>query len=71
MTKKCDFVTYLQKITISKFMFTSLFQKGLSTEEVTKRDVTIQELGHKVTSLQNELKSAQLKILELESVKVH
>nr|XP_049700740.1 optineurin isoform X1 [Helicoverpa armigera]XP_049700741.1 optineurin isoform X1 [Helicoverpa armigera] len=43
---------------------------SISSEEVTKRDQLLRQLEAKVTSLQSELKTAQLRILELENVKL-
>ncbi|XP_062530093.1 optineurin isoform X2 [Bombyx mori] len=43
---------------------------SVSLEEVKRRDVTIQQLQNKIAMLQNELKTAQLKILDLENVKL-
>ncbi|KAJ2948258.1 hypothetical protein O0L34_g7488 [Tuta absoluta] len=42
----------------------------LSTSELTKRDETIRQLDEKITALRNDLKHAQLKLLESESVKL-
>nr|XP_032519619.1 NF-kappa-B essential modulator-like [Danaus plexippus plexippus] len=41
-----------------------------SPEEVSKRDVYIQKLEGKMSLLQNELKKAQIKILDLENIKL-
>ncbi|XP_073953247.1 NF-kappa-B essential modulator kenny isoform X3 [Choristoneura fumiferana] len=43
---------------------------SLSTEEIRKRDASIQQLEGKLSALQNDYKTSQLKVLELESVKL-
>ncbi|XP_037295203.1 optineurin isoform X3 [Manduca sexta] len=42
----------------------------MSTEQISQRDSTIQQLEAKVASLQTNLKNAQLKIMEMENVKL-
>ncbi|CAH0713100.1 unnamed protein product, partial [Brenthis ino] len=43
---------------------------NVSPEEMAKRDAYIQQLEGKITYLQNELKKAQIKILDLENIKL-
>lgn len=46
-------------------------QSTTSSEAMSKRDALIKKLEGKMFALQNDFKVAQLKILELESVKVN
>ncbi|GBP61977.1 hypothetical protein EVAR_40985_1 [Eumeta japonica] len=44
--------------------------KGLNNDEMLRKDLIVQELSSKVSTLQSELKTSQLKVLELENVKL-
>ncbi|XP_048483519.1 optineurin isoform X1 [Plutella xylostella] len=69
----------VDEMRVLKFHFEQLHKKHeqcsssvqeTSTEELNRRDATIQQLERKVTALSGELQAAQMKIFEHESVKM-